>query len=185
MRSKRITTTRKTSRRKIQQGGAIEQINSVEHLNTLLDKKEITAVQVVFNTTYKDFTDTQTNRDTYKLLRAYLTSKKKYNVSKIYNIKILEQQQSSISQEKTFFEKIQDLIPFTQPTTIPPLRYTEIKSLDMLDVLRKNKELEQVRVEFEHYASYGDIDTNKITQIVIRNYLKDKKEANIEEILYM
>jgi hypothetical protein len=55
----------------------------------------------------------------------------------------------------------------------------------MLDVLRKNKELEQVRVEFEHYVSYGHIDTNKITQIVIRNYLKDKKEANIEEILYM
>jgi hypothetical protein len=39
MRSKRITTTRKASRRKIQQGGAIEQINSAEHLDTLLDKK--------------------------------------------------------------------------------------------------------------------------------------------------
>jgi hypothetical protein len=185
MRSKRSIMTYKTSRRKIQQGGAIEQINSVEHLDTLLDKKEITAVQVVFNRNYKDFTDAQTNKDTFKLLRAYLTNKKKYNVSKIYNINVLEQPQSSISQEKTFFEKIQDLIPFTQPTTIPPLRYTEIKNLDMLEVLRKIKELEQVRVEFENYASYGDIDTNKITQIVIRNYLKNKRDANIEEILYM
>jgi hypothetical protein len=185
MRSKRITTARKTSRRKIQQGGAIEQINSIEHLDTLLDKKEITAVQVVFNTTYKDYTDAQTSKDTFKLLRAYLTNIKKYNVSKIYNIKVLEQHKSTISKEKTFFEKIQNFIPFTQPTTIPPLLYTEIKNVDMLDVLRKNNELEQVRVEFENYASYGDIATNEITQIVIRNYLKNKKEANIEEILYM
>lgn len=184
MRSKRITTARKTSRRKIQQGGAIEQINSIEHLDTLLDKKEIAAVQVVFNITYKDYTDAQTNRNTFKLLRTYLTNKKKYNVSKMYNIKVLEQPHSSISQEKTFFEKIQDLIPFTQPTTTP-LRYTEIKNLDMLDVLHKMNALEQVRVEFENYASYDDIATNQITQIVIRNYLKNKKEANIEEILYM
>jgi len=185
MRSKRIATTRKASRRKIQQGGAIEQINSVEHLDTLLDKKEITVVQVVFNSTYKDYTDAQTRKETCKLLRAYLTNKKKYNVSKIYNIKVVEQPKLSISKEKTLFEKIQDFIPFTQSTTIPPLRYTEIKNVDMLDVLRKNNELEQVRVEFENYASYGDVETNKITQIVIRNYLKNKTGANIEEILYM
>jgi hypothetical protein len=181
MRSKRITTARKTSRRKIQKGGAIEQINSVEHLDTLLDKKEITAVQVVFNITYKDYTNAQTSKDTFKLLRAYLTNKKKYNVSKIYNIKVVEQH---ISKEKTFFEKIQDLIPFAQPVIIP-LRYTEIKSLDMLEVLRKMNDLEQVRVEFENYASYDDIATNQITQIVIRNYLKNKRDVNIQEILYM
>jgi hypothetical protein len=45
----------------------------------------------------------------------------------------------------------------------------------MLEVLRKMNDLEQVRVEFENYASYDDIATNQIIQIVIRNYLKNKR----------
>ena len=53
--------------------------NDIEHFNLLLDKNEITAVQVVFNRPYKDYTDAQTNDDTYKLLQSYVKNKKKYN----------------------------------------------------------------------------------------------------------
>lgn len=186
MRSKRILFTRKVSRRKNQYGGSIEPINDIEHLNTLLTGKEIKAVQVIFNNIYKDYTDAQTNDDTFKLLKRYLTNKDKYNVSKIYNIKVLKEE-PFLSQEKSLFERIYDFIPFTSPAPIQhqTLNHSiEIPDVHTLNVLKKLNRLEQIRVEFDNFISYGDIEINKITQEVIKQYLIDKDKANIQVIYY-
>jgi uncharacterized membrane protein YgaE (UPF0421/DUF939 family) len=186
MRSKRITMTRASRHRKNQQGGDILTITSVEHLNTLLDTNKIENVQVEFNRAYNDYTNAQTDIETYNLLKEYLNNKKKYNVYAIYNKEVVREE-SYIPTEKTFLEVIQDLIPFTStsPPPLPKEICNVIHNEHELSVYHYLGRLQQVRVEFgEDTMTYTDINTNKITQVVISNYLQNKRDANIAVILY-